>query len=312
MQLEMTNFSRGLLVLVALAGTAIAAPPAPTRPVAPVAEVLAPSGPVVTLTSPGTGKRSPLRFSARRGSRSTLTMSIKMAIGIEVGGNVVPPTATPEIRMVMGVTVTGVDPAGDMTYAMATRKVEALPGKGVTPEVLASTSAALAGISELAGRATVTPRGFARDVSLDVPATATQQTRDMLNGMKQSLSQLAAPLPEEPIGVGATWDTTTVLEQNGMRLTQIAHYKLLSRTRTRADFAVTIEQQALPQTIVANGIKLELTSYQGGGAGTTALDLGMLVPRRSTVKVHSALEMKMPGNDALKMQLDLEMGMTGK
>ena len=313
MQLGMTNFSRVLIVLAALGGAAVAAPPAPARPGAPIAaELPAPAGPVVTLTSPGTGTRSPLRFAARRGTRSTLTMSMKMAIGIEVGGNVVPPTPTPAIRMVMSVTVIGVDPAGDMTYEMKTRKVEALPGKGVTPEVLASTTAALAGMSELAGRATVTSRGFARDVSLDVPATATQQTRDMLGGMKQSLSQLSAPLPEEPVGIGATWDTTTVLEQNGMRLTQIAHYTLLARTRTRASLGVTIEQHALPQTIVANGLKLELVSYEGGGAGQTAFDLGMLVPRRSTVKVHSALEMKMPGNDALKMKLDLEMGMTGK
>jgi hypothetical protein len=214
-------------------------------------------------------------------------------------GRVIPTTAPQRryitIKQPVGV-VAAITP-WNFPLAMITRKAAPALAAGCTlvlkpAELTPLTALALA---ELAAEAGVPP-GVFNVVTTSRPAAIGKVLCDSPIVRKLSFTGstavgklLAAPLPEEPVGVGATWDTTTVVEQNGMRLTQIAHYKLLSRTRTRAALAVTIEQQAQPQTIVANGIKLELTSYRGGGAGQTALDLGMLVPRRSTVKVHSAL-----------------------
>jgi len=132
-----------------------------------------------------------------------------------------------------------------------------------------------------------------------------------IDSLKQSMSQMAAPLPEEPVGVGATWDTTINIDQGGMKLTQVAKNKLVSLAGSSLSLAVSLSQTAPKQKLSKNGITVDLDSYSGSGGGETTLDLMQPVPTKATVKLVSDMHMTSGGNP-MGMGLDLTVTMTAE
>ena len=266
--------------------------------------------PTVKLVSAGKDAKAPLRFTAKKGMKKALTTTMTRGIAMQMGANAAPTQKIPPIQMVVDLKVTDVTAEGDIRYEFVLRQPTVI-AKGADKMVVDAMKEAVKGMAGLNGYAVVTNRGFTKEADVAVPATANQQTRQLVESLKQSMTQIAAPVPEEAVGVGAKWDTSTTISQNGLTIVQTATNELTSLKGNKASLKITIKQSAKPQKITTNGVTVDLESYSGAGGGTTDLDLAGLVPSKAAMKMASDMKMS-AGGQKIGMKLDVDMTMTGK
>ncbi len=125
-------------------------------------------------------------------------------------------------------------------------------------------------------------RGVTRQMNLELSAVLDPQMRQSMESGRQAMEQLSAPLPEEPVGIGARWQVEQLVDQNGLELKQKIVYQLVELEGKRASLKATITQTGDPQvTSLPNlppGFTAELLSHSGAGSGRVELHLGRLEP----------------------------------
>jgi hypothetical protein len=267
------------------------------------------NAPVIKLTAAGSGPKQALRFTAKAGMKKVLVLAMDMGMTITVGG--MPRTQqVPTIKMSMDIVVASVAANGDIRYDFKLRESEVVTDDPNDP-VAASVKQALSGMTGLGGSAVVTNRGFTQKVDVNVPAGANAQVVQFVDSLKQSIGQMSAPLPEEPVGVGAKWETTIKLQQNGLELQQVGTNELVALDGNTITLDLGVKQTAAPQTIEKDGTKVELKSYTGSGGGHTTIDLTQLVPSKAEVSMKADMQMG-AGDQDLGMSLDLKIGITSR
>lgn len=117
--------------------------------------------------------------------------------------------------------------------------------------------------------------------------------------LNDSLQQLAFSLPEEPVGVGATWVARETLMRNGMRVFQQTTFKVEGLTGGQAKLAVTLKQHAPRQEFKAMGQTLNLESLATEGSGTVVLDLARPLPMAMNLTLEIAITLKVNGQRAV-------------
>jgi hypothetical protein len=177
---------------------------------------------------------------------------------------------------------------------------------------------AFAGVKGLSGMGTVSSRGFSKGVEFKAPAGANPQSRQFVDQMKESFTQLAAPLPEEAVGPGARWEAKTALKSQGMTIDQTTTYELVTLEGERFTTKSTIVQHAANQKIqnpAMPGLKLDLIKMVGNGSSQSTFDLAHLLPSAGTGKVHSetSMNMNMGGQkQPMNMKMDMTLGFEAK
>src|SRR5437867_11002112 len=104
--------------------------------------------------------------------------------------------------------------------------------------------------------------------------------------MKDAVSTLSIPLPEEAIGPGAKWEVKLPVKSGGMTISQTATYQLASLEGERLAIHSSIAQQATSQKVqnpAMPGLKLDLNKMTGTGKGDLTCDLTQLLPPEATV-----------------------------
>jgi hypothetical protein len=268
--------------------------------------------PVVKLVAAGNAPTKTLRLVAKPRFHQTVTMSMAMGMGIQSGGkDIVPMTRVPEVRMTLDLAVASVAANGDMRCTFKIRKPELAPDPSANPAVVAAMKKTIVGMDGISGYAVITNRGFTKEADFKLGPNIDPQLKELLDGMRQSLRQLAAPLPAEAVGKGARWETTTKLALNGMSLTQVATYDLVELSGDSAKLTVTMKQTAGRQTIQRNGVSVDLISLASSGAGDMTLDLGQLIASPATISIESASEMEAAGQ-RMSMKIDMTLGVKRK
>ena len=259
--------------------------------------------PIVTLVDAGKGKKQAVRFAPKKGSKESMTMVIDMNMEMAMGGQQMPAQQLPSMSMVMASEVTDVQKDGTFSYSFTFTKMEVGDSDTLPASAIEELRKTLGGMVGMAGNATVTSRGFSRASDFTLPEGAAPQLQETMDSMTQSMDQMVAPLPEEPIGVGAKWTVASKVSSNGMKIDQTASYELLSHTDDRIELKVSIDQQAPVQTVDlgAQG-SFELVRYTGSGAGTTTLDLSRVMPQTASMDVQNDAGMNMDmGGQAMEM-----------
>jgi hypothetical protein len=264
--------------------------------------------PVVKLLSPGKDPKKPMRMTAKVGLRQTGVMRIKMGIEQTRGENKVR-GILPEIRITMDLNVTNVSADGDIRYEFKINKAEVLEDAQVDKKDALVPKAALAEMlaemRSMKGHVIVSSRGFTKEADLVIPPKMmdpeTNQFMEEIN--KQLSSQMGLPLPEEAVGVGAKWLTTTTVKEEGMVLKQSITSELRSLSGDAAKVSLTIKQ---------TGSAVGLKSATSSGNGEMNLDLGRLIPSLATVHVTSRCIETMAAGQNMATKLDMTMGMQGK
>ncbi|MCB9752588.1 MAG: hypothetical protein H6713_21755 [Myxococcales bacterium] len=164
-------------------------------------------------------------------------------------------------------------------------------------------------------------RGVVREAEVELPDAlageeASRELRGTIEGLRETLSQLTVPLPDEPIGEGARWSVSAPRSRkDGISLLHTAICQLRSRRGDELELAFEVVQSAEPQPITAPaelaGARVELVSYAAEGTGRMRLELDELFPQWVEMALKSELELRAQGGGpSLTIGLDIELQAT--
>jgi hypothetical protein len=264
-------------------------------------------GPVIKLLDAGSGEKRALRFTAEKGLKKTLGMTMGMTMSLDMGGQEMK-QKIPVLDMALDLEVTDVAKNGDIRYEFKMVEPKVVDDGTTPPAMVEAIRGAITGMAGLSGSALVTNRGFTKEADIKAPPNMNPQLSQFLDSFKQSVRQMSAPVPEEPVGVGAKWETTTTMNQNGMKLTQVAISELVSLEGNVMKLKITISQSAPKQKITTQGVTVDLDHYKGSGGGETTLDLSQVVPSSARIDLTSDMQMQAGGQTTM-MALDVAMTM---
>ncbi len=299
-------------------GPSTTQPPAPAAPKGTAATPKPDTGaavgaPVVKLVKPGAEPRRELRIAVKPGQAETMKMTMTMAIGMKLGARSQPANKLPPMVMDMDMKVTDVKPSGDLRYEFTLTKADVGAAPGIDPRVKGAIQKALGGLKGLGGWAVVTNRGLTKEAKINIPPGVDPQTKQVMQGMEQAMQQMGAPLPEEPVGIGAQWQVITKMSQNGIQIGQTATYDLVKLTGDDLSCKVAIVQSAPRQKVPSPvGVTVDLLSMKSTGGGTTDLRLTKIAPVKSQVKVTSLVKMGMPKDQVMEMNTTMQIDMSSR
>lgn len=290
--------------------------PTPTPSTEPAA---AGDGAVVTLLEPGAEPREPLRLKLSAGQAQTMTMTMRMGMEMSMGPNKMPKQTIPPMQMLMSLSVKEITPEGDIKSEFSLDKIDVLSEPGAAPEMVDALKATLGTMQKISGTSTITPRGIVKSADFQLPADLNPQIKQTMDGMRQQVNQMSVPFPEEALGIGAKWTVRQNLEQQGMKLTQVATWELKERSGTVVKLGSTIVQEAAPQKVSAPGMppgaSVNLDSLNSSGSGTTEVDLAKVAPIKGTMNMTSSVTMTTEANGVkmpMSMNMDLGLDIAGQ
>lgn len=251
----------------------------------------------VKLLDPGAEPRQLLRYHPKAGDTQTITLTLKMALESQLGDTAVPAMKLPPMNMTMQATVKSVAMQGDITYQTLMTDAGVSDDPSVMPQVAAAMKAAFPNMKGISGTGTISSRGFVKTAGMKMPPGTDPQTRQVMDQMKEMLSQATLRLPEEAVGTGAKWEVSTPIKAQGMALKQTATYQLVSLDGDRLTAKATISQHAAKQRISIPAMpsqKMDLIKMEGQGTGEISLNLAQLFPTQATTEFHS--DSAMAGN----------------
>jgi hypothetical protein len=228
----------------------------------------------VQLLDAGTGEKETLRYTFKAGASERATMNMNMQVALSLGGQQVPMAAIPPMRMQINLRIaeTGSDGSAKLEFELV--GAEAVGDAAAAAQL----SQSLAGLKGLAGWQRMDTQGRVLESGVKSPGTTGgAESASMLNDLQQSMQQLAAPFPAEPVGLGARWQVMQQAEAGGMKLTQTVEYILRSRQGNR----VGLDVKMVDSKVDASGglpAGAKLDSVQAAGGGTSSIALDRLVP----------------------------------
>jgi hypothetical protein len=237
------------------------------------------------LLDPGSPPRRVLRYGWRPRQGETLTMDLRTAASTEEGANKQPEIELPPVRILVAIDPRDVSPQGDLSYAWHVTSAEVTTDPQTPISLAAGMSAEVAEVEHLSGTGRVTSRGLSEQVSLDALPAADSKgaTGQMVEQVRQTLRDVAAPLPEEEVGVGARWEKLSQLASRDARVTQTETFRLASIAGDSGSLADVLAQTAPPQPLLSPGGEpgtppARIESMLSSGDGTTRFVLSRLVP----------------------------------
>ncbi len=313
--------SSRLAALFLLAACGSTSKPAPeTRPPAPARERLvratAPSPTRITLIEAGAAPRRALRYAMPASYDRTLAMVMRMRMGVEMGNS---PAVTVDVPPMRVLTRIGVEERlGDteVRCRYEIRSAEVQPGPPEAAAMREELAGKLEGFVGTRGGMRLDHRGQASEVTMVVPDGAAPDIRSALDSSRRAMERLAAPLPVEPVGVGARWRVEQWLEFGGMVMTQDVVFRLVSVEGDVLSVESSGTQSAPPQSIrlpnMPAGSSAELISLTGTLSGKTRVDLRELVPLEATASETSDADMNVKrgaGSMRVKMHFETDIDM---
>lgn len=238
------------LLLVCACGSKETEPPPPTKLPAPEVRPLGTDRlPQPTVDLPkqlsfkllerGTGDASPLRYAVAE-TEATTKIEMTLTSRSMTDGTWTARATLAPIRTGLATASTG---AGQL-------RARALPGE-IAGTTTAVAEAYLAGWKASEGRRLAIgfdPRGQLGALTFaDDPTGA--RSRQAIDDMTQRLLSIVVPVPEEPVGIGASWRVVTVLFQPPVVVKQTATYTLLGRTDRGWKVGVDLQRVGEEQTV---------------------------------------------------------------
>ncbi len=275
------------------------AKPAPPEPV----DVEPPPPPTVVLLRAGRKPRTKLRFDFENEQTGQLELLTDMEMGLSVEGNPLPKTALPTMKSVLDLKVT--EALGESyRFEWHVSRYEPEATAGVQPQVMAAMKAQLATLVGMKGSSRIDSRGFNLGSTFSIPPGTAPSVRKMMEGMRDALTKMATPLPEEAIGVGGRWKVSQQVTENGTTSNLDTIYTVKRIRKTKRGVVVTFETTIILSGVpgpmktsdLPAGTTMSLDSSKGGGSGKTTINLSDLAPVRSNATLSSKASMTATAN----------------
>lgn len=225
----------------------------------------------IELVSAGATPHQSLRYQ--------LTKGMKTGIELESDADV----SMGEIRRVMPTSVLRMEISADDVLPDGTAKVRTRivsasarerPNTTVPVETVNAQAMLLGGL-ELTG--TLTPRGRLQDTRLaggtkDVPEKTVRQIEEVL----KTTGDVAMPLPDPGVGVGAVWRVRKDVVLLGVKLGTITEVEVTAIEGPRVAYRLRTEVKGDDQTADIDGLSAQVTHVRGGGTGKGVIDLSRM------------------------------------
>lgn len=259
----------------------------------------------VTLEEAGAEPKAALRFTPGGKSSRSVALTMTMQVAMTLGDKPIDPSTLPTVSVSMDVTP-GAEAKGATPYAFAVKSASREDLDGASERLKKAMDTAIEGMKDGTGSLTIDAQG--RQVSADygLPEVSTPGLRPSLAGFQQSFSQLFVVFPDEPVGVGARWESTAHYEHSGIPIEQRSTYTLEQRDGDTLTLAVEFEQSATGETESPAGVALEDTRFGGRGTGTLTVRLDSPFPVAAEAKSRSRVSSSVTlGGQAQPVEMDL-------
>jgi hypothetical protein len=251
-------------------------------------------GTVVELLKPGAEPRRALRYRVPAGAEQRVRSVQRFTMQMEIDGNpfISPPPMTGESEFLLR---RGTDPDDYRIEIVAASVPDFSLGFGGPP-----TTEKL----DLTGRSfsiAVTDRGIVTTplADVDLDATTIQGSATVLQALAYISASLGAPLPEEPVGVGAEWRATQETFAAAGGSGQSSVFKLVALDGDRIELAQRVEGLDLSATSFGDP-RLEYENAEASGGSRLVLGLDRLAPRSASGKVRHLVILRMIGKDGVQ------------
>jgi hypothetical protein len=269
--------------------------------------------PTIKLLDAGSGSRKTLRLHLKAGDKESTTMTMK--IGMDMAGQSI---KMPTMNMPMDLTVQSVAPNGDITYTMVMGEPSVANDPGAMPAMVQAMKTALASVKGLTISGVLSDRGISKQADMKIPEGADPSMHQSMDQMKQNMSNLGAPFPQEAIGAGAKWEVKTRLNSGGIGIDQTATYELASLKGDQWSVKCTMAQSAEKQKIQnpdLGSVQMNLVKLTSTGTGTISSELSKVIPLHGSIDSHVDMNSEIvmaQTNQPMAMKMDMNIGIDSK
>lgn len=252
-----------------------------------------------------------LRYALKPGSKDKILMTMSMGMEMDAPGMPATPIKIPAMQLFMDFDILELLP-GDkakVSYALTATDVV---DDGSNAMMVAALKPEISRMNGLAGAWVTDLRGFPEQMSVKIPDGVSDQIRQQLDSVKNSIEQMSAPLPLEAVGVGGKWEVQSILAQGGMTLQQTATFEVVKIEGDTLSLKTIVRQSAERQIMnMPGGITAELLSLASTGSGTTTLKLSRLAPVNADVTVNNTTKIQ-AGGQTVTMKMDMGIQIAAK
>ncbi|MFB8788697.1 MAG: hypothetical protein U7123_07555 [Potamolinea sp.] len=250
----------------------------------------------VELISPGAEPRQELRFKPTVNAKQAMTITSNMDVKSSISGKSMPTSKIPPTVMKVESVVTQVDPNGDIHSKFSYTEADVVSDPTVDPELFKLMQSSVKQMVGMNGSFISDNRGQVKSGKFNLPEKNTNPiTKQLLDQVSNSLDQFSSPVPQEAVGKGAKWRTSSKINLSGINLTQNVIYELVDLKDNVATLNVSLEQQANSQQLNLPGMpsnaNLSLKSLTSTGQGQVVMQLNSMMPVRSNISMNSNNEM---------------------
>jgi hypothetical protein len=231
------------------------------------------------VLDPGDEPRQALRVGYEEGDEARFTFTSDLQVTQETAGRT-QRLDSPPIAQTLSYHVDRVE--GPADGAVVTVRIDAIAAKGkgtgLTEEELEAIDDELEPMVGVEGTGLVTPLGELHGFTIDVPDDASDAVRAQLEALQQQVPALGPVLPVEPVGVGASWRSTSTSILGGAAIDTTTTVTVTDLSDGTLTYTATITTSAEPQDLALAGLakgttaRLESSDLSGSTTGSVGLD----------------------------------------
>jgi hypothetical protein len=194
---------------------------------------------------------------------------------------------TPPVRIPIDASVGAVTAKGDASVTTGYGAATVVDDGSMGTDDRAALESALTGITALTTTATVTPRNVWRDVQASGAEQLGDTVAPVVEQLGNQLGNLNVVFPEQAVGVGGRWRTTSSLTVSGIDVVQTYDYTVRTLdanvVTVDVDYVQTAPRQRVSLPGVPKSARVDLVRYRVTGSGSMTVDLTSVLPTDSTV-----------------------------
>ena len=115
-------------------------------------------------------------------------------------------------------------------------------------------------------------------------------------GLLEGLNQAQAPFPEEAVGVGARWQTTSTLLLQGLSVTNVVETEVVSIDGAVIVLNTSGTQEIPPNSVMElQGISADVLVWDAPSTGEVTIDLARIIPVQSSIMTTAIQQLDFQG-----------------
>jgi len=257
-------------------------------------------GTLVKVINTGDEPRRELRFSPEPGPAGTMRMVMEMGITMGVNDRAVPQVAIPPMVMDMAVEVQAIDEDGNIHFSAELVAVDVSEDADTPSDLTETLRADLERMVGMLSVGVVTATGETIESSTSMPEGTPDELSAHMDNMDKAISQLAQPMPDEAVGVGAKWETLSRVPAGGLDLAQQTMTEIIAWEGDRVTVRTTVLQTPIRLSMDVPempGVTATVSDFISKGSGESVIDLTSMTPVHAESDMDTDLTLEMSVGD---------------